>query len=69
MVNNVSVRARIISLYPLLFAAFTQALSSPPDTSVSLGTLTAPSWISSYPLSSAMALNVRQTWSSLLSCC
>ena len=51
MVNNVSFVARMISLYPLLLAAFTQARSSPPDTSVSLGT---------YPLSSAMALNLRQ---------
>ena len=50
IVNDVSLVARIESLYPLLFAAFTQASSSPPDTSVSLGTFTVPSRISSYLL-------------------
>ena len=61
MVNNVSFVTMIKSLYPLLFATFTQAHSSPPDTPVSLGTLTVPSNISSYPLSSAMALNLWET--------
>ena len=55
IVNDVFLVARIKSLYPLLFAAFIRALSSPPDTSVSLGTFTVHSRISSYPLSSAMA--------------
>ena len=59
MVNDMYFDVRIKSLYPLLFAAFTQGPSSPTDTSVSLGTLTVPSRISSYPLSSAMALNLR----------
>ena len=59
VVNNVSFVARIKSLHSLLFTAFTRELSSPPDTSVCLHTLNFPSWISSYPLSSAMALTLR----------